>query len=94
MKAIDGVPRARVVPRPVREIEPSMNQELHVRIAVDSNVCGGLPRVRGTRIPIAVILDGLAEGLSPEQLIDHYPQLALEDVRAALAYAATLSREA
>jgi uncharacterized protein (DUF433 family) len=38
-------------------------------------------------------LDGLAEGLTPEELIDHYPQLKTDDVRAALAYAAELSRE-
>jgi uncharacterized protein (DUF433 family) len=70
-----------------------MDRELHARIMVDADVCGGMPRVRGTRIPIAVILAGLAEGLTPEQLIDHYPQLAPDDVRAALAYAAALSHE-
>jgi len=47
----------------------------------------------GTRIYIAITLDGLAEGLTPEQIIDHYPQLTLDDIRAALAYAAELSRE-
>ena len=52
-----------------------------------------MPCVRGTRIPIAVILDGLAEGLTPDQLLDHFPQLAADDVQAALAYAAELSRE-
>jgi len=40
-----------------------------------------------------MILDGLAEGLTPQQIIDHYPQLTLDDIRAALAYAAELSRE-
>jgi len=49
--------------------------------------------VRGTRIYIAIILDSLAEGLSPEQIIEQYPQLTLGDVHAALAYAAELSRE-
>ena len=68
-------------------------QDLLPRISLDPAVCGGLPCIRGTRIPIAVILDGMAEGLSPEQIIDHYRQLALEDVKAALAYAAELSRE-
>ena len=56
-------------------------------------VCGGKPCIRGTRIYIAIILDGLAEGLTPEQIIDHSPHLTLEDIRAALAYAAELSRE-
>ncbi len=67
--------------------------ELLNRISVDPKVCGGRPCIRGTRIDIAIVLDGLAEGLTPEQLIDHYPQLTLDDIHAALAYAAELSRE-
>ncbi|MDZ7344990.1 MAG: DUF433 domain-containing protein [candidate division KSB1 bacterium] len=63
------------------------------RINIDPKICGGKPCIRGTRIDIAVILDGLAEGLTAEQLIDHYPQLTVDDIRAALAYAAELSRE-
>ncbi len=70
-----------------------MNTTLQQRIAIDADVCGGRPRIRGTRLEIAILLDGLAEGLTPEQLIDHYPQLSNDDVRAALAYAAELSRE-
>lgn len=67
--------------------------ELLDRINVDPQIGGGKPCIRGTRIDIAIILDGLAEGLTPEQLIDHYPQLTFDDIRAALAYAAELSRE-
>jgi uncharacterized protein (DUF433 family) len=63
------------------------------RIHIDPKICGGKPCIRGTRIDIAVILDGLAEGLTAEQLVDHYPQLTVDDIRAALAYAAELSRE-
>jgi len=68
-------------------------RELLSRVVVDPNVSGGQPCIRGTRIYIAIILDGLAEGLTSEQIIDHYPQLTEEDIRAALAYAAELSRE-
>ena len=68
-------------------------EELLNRVSVDSAICGGKPCIRGTRIYIAIILDGLAEGLTPEQIMDHYPQLTLEDIRAALAYAAEMSRE-
>lgn len=68
-------------------------EELLSRVSVDPKVCGGKPCIRGTRIYIAIILDGLAEGLTPEQIIDHYPQLTLDDIRAALAYAAELARE-
>jgi uncharacterized protein (DUF433 family) len=63
------------------------------RVSVDPKVCGGKPCIQGTRIYIAIILDGLAEGLTPEQLLDHYPQLTLDDIHAALAYAAELARE-
>jgi len=67
--------------------------ELLQRIGVDPNVCGGKPCVKGTRIHIAILLDALAEGLTPEQVLDHYPQLTLEDIRAVLAYAAALAQE-
>ena len=63
------------------------------RVSVDPKVCGGKPCIRGTRIYIAIILDGLAEGLTPELLLDHYPQLTLDDIHATLAYAAELARE-
>ncbi len=50
---------------------------------MDPEVRGGRPCIRDTRIEIAVILDGLAEGLTFEDIIDHYPQLTREDVLAA-----------
>ncbi|MEN6574740.1 MAG: DUF433 domain-containing protein [Phycisphaerales bacterium] len=63
------------------------------RVSIDAIVCGGRPCIRDTRIEIAVILDGLAEGLTFEEIIDHYPQLVREDILAALAYAADLAHE-
>ncbi len=63
------------------------------RITADPGVCGGRPCIRDTRIEIAIILDGLAEGLTFEDIIDHYPQLTPQDIRAALAYAAELAHE-
>lgn len=42
---------------------------------------------------VSVILDNLAEGLTPEQIVKEYPPLVLEDIRAAIAYAAALARE-
>jgi uncharacterized protein (DUF433 family) len=68
-------------------------QDLLNRVTVDPDKCSGKPCIRGSRIYIAVILDGLAEGLSPEEIIDHYPQLTIDDIHGALAYAAELSRE-
>jgi uncharacterized protein (DUF433 family) len=71
-----------------------MNQsELLQRVSIAPNVCGGKPVIRGTRVLVAIILDALAEGLLPEQVIDHYPQLTLDDIHAALAYAAVLAQE-
>lgn len=69
------------------------DQALMTRITSLPHVCGGRPCVRDTRIEIAVILDGLAEGLTKDDLIDHYPQLTIEDINAALAYAADLAHE-
>jgi uncharacterized protein (DUF433 family) len=63
------------------------------RIVADPAICHGKPCLRGTRIMVSVILDNLAEGLTPQEIVDDYPPLVLEDVQAALAYAAILARE-
>lgn len=68
-------------------------EELLRRVVTDRAVCGGRPCIRGTRIEVAVVIDGLAEGLSTDELLEHYPSLAREDVAASLAYAAELCRE-
>jgi uncharacterized protein (DUF433 family) len=68
-------------------------QDLLARVLVDPKVCSGKACIRGTRIEIAVILDALAEGLTPEQIVNHHPVLRIDDVRAAVAYAADLARE-
>jgi uncharacterized protein (DUF433 family) len=62
-------------------------------IVTDPDVVGGQARVRGTRIPVSVILDCLAAGLSEDQILRQYPTLTVEGVRAAAAYGATLARE-
>jgi len=63
------------------------------RISIDPQVCGGKPCVRGTRIWVSLILDFLAAGASESELLTEYPQLAHEDVLAAIAYGAEASRE-
>jgi uncharacterized protein (DUF433 family) len=68
-------------------------KELLSRVVSDPAVCGGRPRIRGTRIEVVVILDALAEGLSPEAMVDHFPSLHVVDVLAAVAYGAELARE-
>ena len=58
------------------------------RIQTNPKVMLGKPVIRGTRIPVELILRKLAEGGREEDLLDAYPQLTLEDIRAAIAYAA------
>lgn len=67
--------------------------DLLTHVTVDPAICAGRPCIRGTRIYIAIVLDALAEGLTPEEIIDHYPSLTPDDVKAAVAYAAELARE-
>ena len=68
-------------------------ENLLSRVSVDPNVCCGKPCIRGTRIWISLILDNLSEGVSEAELLASFPQLALEDIRAALAYGAPATRE-
>ncbi|WP_437637289.1 DUF433 domain-containing protein [Sorangium sp. So ce854] len=63
------------------------------RIVTDPAVCHGKACIRGTRIMVSVVLDNLAAGLSPEEVVSSYPSLTLDDVRAAVSYAAELARE-
>ena len=63
------------------------------RITSRRDVCSGRPCIRDTRIEIAVVLDGLAEGMTEPEIMDHYPQLTKEDIHASLAYAADLAHE-
>jgi uncharacterized protein (DUF433 family) len=75
-----------------REEVPTMTR-WEERVSVDPAVCHGKPCIRGTRIMVSVVLDNLAEGLSPEEIVGEYPPLQVDDVRAAIAYAAALTRE-
>ncbi|MCL5770985.1 MAG: DUF433 domain-containing protein [Actinobacteria bacterium] len=63
------------------------------RISVDPNICFGKPCIRGTRIWVSLILDFLANGMSAEEILEEYPQLTKESIRAAIAYGAEMSRE-
>ncbi len=58
------------------------------RIAIDHSICGGRPTVAGTRVRVSDILEMLADGASEAEIVADYPYVALEDVRACLAYAA------
>jgi uncharacterized protein (DUF433 family) len=62
-------------------------------ISTDPNVCHGQACIKGTRIPVSVVLDNLAAGLSEDEIIRSYPALTRDAIRAATAYAAELARE-
>jgi len=57
------------------------------RIEIDPRVCGGKPVIRGTRIPVAVLVAQLAEGQTWKDVMRGYPELSEDDIRVALQYA-------
>jgi uncharacterized protein (DUF433 family) len=62
-------------------------------VTVDPAVCHGKACLTGTRIMVSVVLDNLAAGLIPEDIMHSYPSLNREAIQAAVAYAAELARE-
>jgi uncharacterized protein (DUF433 family) len=63
------------------------------RITTDPDQMGGLPCIRGLRIPVATVVDMVADGMAPADIIDALPDLQLEDIQQALHYAAESVRE-
>ncbi|MCX5814609.1 MAG: DUF433 domain-containing protein [Proteobacteria bacterium] len=57
------------------------------RIEIDPKVCNGKPVIRGTRIPVSILLEQIAEGKLWDVLLKDYPELKREDIQAALLYA-------
>lgn len=72
--------------------ENDMNPLLQ-RISINPNICFGKPCIRGTRIWVSLILDFLSNGMTIEEIIEEYPHLKKEDIQAAIAYGAEMSRE-
>jgi uncharacterized protein (DUF433 family) len=62
-------------------------------VSVDPAVCHGKACIKGTRILVSVVLDNLAAGLTPEEILGSYPSLSRDAIQAAIAYAAELARE-
>ena len=63
------------------------------RIKIGKEILGGKPVVKGTRIPVYLILELLASGMSEEDIMKEYPTLKREDIRACLSYASKIVRE-
>lgn len=57
-------------------------------ITIDPNICHGKACIKGTRIMVSIVMDNLAAGLTPDEIISSYPSLSYEAIQAAVAYAA------
>lgn len=65
-----------------------MDEDFKQRITLDPRVMTGKPVIRGTRIPVELIVRMLAQGISEAEILKEHPRLQPQDIRAALAYAA------
>ncbi len=65
-----------------------MSQPLEERISLNPNIMVGKPVIRGTRVPVELIVRMLAQGIPASDILHEYPRLQPEDISAALAYAA------
>ena len=65
----------------------------HQRISINLSVCHGTVCIRGTRIPVSVVIDNLAAGVPHAEIFGSYPLLKEADLEAALRYAAALARD-
>jgi uncharacterized protein (DUF433 family) len=61
---------------------------VHERVTIDPKVMFGKPVIKGTRIPVELVLRKIAAGMSNQQIIEHHPHLTVEDIHAAAAFAA------
>jgi uncharacterized protein (DUF433 family) len=69
-------------------------EELMDRIVIDSEILVGKPVIKGTRIPVYIIIEFLANGLTEVEILNQYPTLKRDDIKAALLYASKcLDRE-
>lgn len=64
-----------------------MASKLLEKIIVDPEIMGGKPVIKGTRIPLYIIIQMVRDGLSFDKIIEEYPRLTVEDIQAALDYA-------
>jgi uncharacterized protein (DUF433 family) len=69
-------------------------EEIADRIVIDPDVMVGKPVIKGTRIPVYLIVEFMANGMTEKEILEEYPQLTKEDIKAALLYASKcLERE-
>jgi len=69
-----------------------MNRNLINRITINPEICNGKPTIRNTRYTVDLILDLLSAGMNDIEIIDDYPALEIDDIKACLAFASQLSK--
>ena len=69
------------------------NKMKFTRITVNADQMGGVPCIRGLRIPVASVVGMIAEGMGEREILEAFPDLEVEDIREALRYAAEAVRE-
>ena len=75
----------------VEEEKDMGNYPRHPLIERDPEVLSGKPTIKGTRLSVELILERLADGRTPNELLESYPRLTMEGIRAALEYGAMLA---
>ncbi|MHA1649352.1 MAG: DUF433 domain-containing protein [Candidatus Helarchaeota archaeon] len=60
------------------------------RISIDPEICHGKPCIKGTRIPVYLILEMLEHGLSFKEILEEYPHITVEDIKACIRFAKAL----
>lgn len=69
-----------------------MNRNLISRITINPEICSGKPTIQNTRYTVDLILDLLSAGMSDLEIIEDYPALEIDDIKACLAFASQLSK--
>jgi len=70
-----------------------MDEAIKQRVSLSPKVMAGKPVIRGTRIPVELIVRMLGQGISEDEILREYPRLQPDDIRAALTYAAEILAE-
>jgi uncharacterized protein (DUF433 family) len=76
-----------------KRTNPNVIPSWRKNISIDPEICHGKPCIKGTRIMVSVILDYLKAGEPAKEILRQYPTLKLEDIQAAISYAAWLAHE-
>ncbi len=71
-------------------LNPKMLNE-HPRVAISAEIMAGTPCIKGTRIPLYIILDNVAAGKNFKEILDNYPTLTREDLQAAIRFSSHLT---